>query len=137
MSVLPLQRDLISAPFFDATARGALLLQRCTACRHWSAPEKIACTRCRATTLAWEQASGMGAVVSWAVVHPKPGHGTPTVVGIIELDEGPWMRGQLRLRADAAHIGMRVATGFAAADGGETIPVFDPQPESGYRESTN
>ena len=137
MSVLPLQRDLVSAPFFDATARGALLLQRCTACRHWNAPEKIACTRCRATRLVWEQASGLGAVVSWAAVHSKSGQGSPTVVGIIELDEGPWLRGLLRVEAHIAHIGMRVCTGYAAADGGETIPIFYPEPDAGYRDSTN
>lgn len=137
MTVLPLQRDAQSAAFFDATAKGELLLRRCTVCRHWNAPGTITCARCGSTILTWERAAGFGQVASWAVVHPKPGRGEPTAVGIIELDEGPWLRGQLRVSAEALRIGLRVVAGYAAADGGEAIPVFYPAPESSRRDPTN
>ncbi|MDF3312192.1 OB-fold domain-containing protein [Rhodococcus sp. T2V] len=125
MPVLRLERDHASSPFFDATARGVLLLKRCADCHHWSAPEVTACPRCGSTSLKWQESKGSGVVASWAVIHPKPGQGMPLPVCIVELDEGPWMRGQLRVEnLESIHTRMKVITQFDAADGGEWIPVF-------------
>ncbi|MBQ9052621.1 OB-fold domain-containing protein [Rhodococcus sp. (in: high G+C Gram-positive bacteria)] len=133
--VLPLQRDLASAPFFDGTAQGQLLLRRCTSCEHWNAPDTSSCGRCRSTTLSWTHASGFGTVASWAVIHDRADPGHHTAVAIIELDEGPWIRAQLRSGAELIQTGMPVKTDYEAAAGGESIPVFflvsGPSPENG------
>ena len=126
MSVLPLQRDPQSAPFFDATALNTLLLRACQRCGHWNAPDRSVCSRCSSAHLSWARSCGCGTVVSWAAVHSRSEPSSITVVGIIELDEGPWLRGQLRSSPAATYTGMRVAADYVAAEGGEAIPVFAP-----------
>ncbi|MGV9928370.1 Zn-ribbon domain-containing OB-fold protein [Nocardia rhamnosiphila] len=122
--VLPLQRDLASAPFFDGTVRGELLLRQCSSCRHWNAPDIGICARCRSTALEWTRSAGLGHVVTWAVVHDRSDPDIRTIVGIIELEEGPRMRGRLRASAESVRSGIPVTTDFASAEGGESIPVF-------------
>ncbi|MEV0550670.1 zinc ribbon domain-containing protein [Nocardia salmonicida] len=124
--VLPLRRDQASALFFDGTARGELLLQRCSSCRHWNTPEIGICARCRSSALEWTRSTGLGHVVTWAVVHDRSDPHMRRVVGIVELVEGPWMRGQLRASAESVWSGITVTTDFVSADGGESIPVFTP-----------
>jgi uncharacterized OB-fold protein len=132
MAVLPLRRDDASAPFFDAASAGRLLLRRCRPGGHWNAPAALTCTECGQATLEWADSAGVGSVLSWAVVHHKPGPaGTPaaTPVAIVQLDEGPWLRGPLRLAEGACPgSGLRVRVAFGRADGGEPVPVFVPDP---------
>jgi uncharacterized OB-fold protein len=132
MAVLPLRRDDASAPFFDAASAGRLLLRRCRPGGHWNAPAALTCTECGQANLEWADSAGVGSVLSWAVVHHKPGPaGTPaaTPVAIVQLDEGPWLRGPLRLAEGARPgSGPRVRVAFERADGGEPVPVFVPDP---------
>ncbi|MDT7585559.1 MAG: uncharacterized protein QOE32_3109 [Pseudonocardiales bacterium] len=132
MAVLPLRRDDASAPFFDAASAGRLLLRRCRPGGHWNAPAALTCTECGQANLEWADSAGVGSVLSWAVVHHKPGPtGTPaaTPVAIVQLDEGPWLRGPLRLAEGARPgSGLRVRVAFERADGGEPVPVFVPDP---------
>jgi uncharacterized OB-fold protein len=132
MAVLPLRRDDASAPFFDAASAGRLLLRRCRPDGHWNAPAALTCTECGRATLEWADSAGTGRVLSWAVVHHKPGPaGTPaaTPVAIVQLDEGPWLRGPLRLAEGARPgSGLRVRVAFERAGGGEPVPVFVPDP---------
>lgn len=132
MAVLPLRRDDASAPFFDAASAGRLLLRRCRPGGHWNAPAALTCTECGQAALEWVDSAGTGSVLSWAVVHHKPGPvGTPAVtpVAIVQLDEGPWLRGPLRLAEGARPgSGLRVRVAFERADGGEPVPVFVPYP---------
>ena len=90
--------DPSSAPYFEAAARGALLIERCGACgavQHY--PRRI-CTRCGATP-DWEAASGIGTVYTFSVVHqmgviPFSGR-VPYVVALIDLAEGPRLVGNV------------------------------------------
>jgi uncharacterized protein len=130
MAVLPLLRDDASAPFFDAASTGRLLLRHCRPDRHWNAPSALTCTECGRAGLEWAESAGAGTVLSWAVVHHRPGpDGTPaaTPVAIVQLDEGPWLRGPLRL-AEGVRPGsdLRVRVAFERADAGEPVPVFVP-----------
>ncbi|QXC46868.1 Zn-ribbon domain-containing OB-fold protein [Rhodococcus qingshengii] len=131
MPVLPLQRDVASAEFFDGTARRELLLRRCVPSGHWSPPASLRCVTCGATTLFWARSSGHGRIISWAVVHRRPTPEDPTSkripVAIVEMDEGPWLRGQIvTTRAEPSELamGLRVEVAFDRADGGEAVPVF-------------
>ncbi|OZC83394.1 hypothetical protein CH282_15640 [Rhodococcus sp. 06-418-1B] len=124
--MLKLDRDAASSVFFDGTANGVLLLRQCMRCGHWNSPETMLCSACHTDELEWKESSGRGVVESWAVVRPRHEKGLPMTVGIVELDEGPWMRGQLRIRElQALRRGMRIITSFDAADGGESLPVFE------------
>ena len=130
-------RDEASAPFFDAAADGRLLIRRCGACGHWVAPylrmgaTLDRCPACSSDRLGWAEASGRGTLVTWTVVHPgrrepaEVGAGAHAV-GVVELDEGPWLTA--RLDADGADLtaGMAVAVAFVRPGGGEPVPVFGP-----------
>ena len=66
-----IRRDDRSAAFFDAAARGQLLIRRCGTCGRWLVPEAGGCYQCGAEDPGWAPASGRGTLVSWAVLHPR------------------------------------------------------------------
>ena len=124
------QRDADSAPFFDASARGELLVRRCPQCAAWYPPQQRACPA-DAAPLEWATASGGATLVSWGVEHgpvldqalaTPDGH--TSVVGLVELAEGPWLH--------AAIVGTDPATLRAGAPlsvrfvqlGDEAVPAF-------------
>jgi uncharacterized protein len=127
MMLNPVVRDDFSAPFFDAAARGQLLLRWSPSSGEWSEPAALLCSVTQADDLEWREASGGGALVTWTV---KPGRArddqpaVDTVIGIVELAEGPWLSVQLpgaertQLRAGAP-----VRIEFVQPEGGEHMPV--------------
>ncbi|MGE5289092.1 MAG: Zn-ribbon domain-containing OB-fold protein [Micromonosporaceae bacterium] len=123
-----IRRDSRSEPFFDAAAADRLLIKRCAECGRWFPAETPGCTECGAADLEWAQACGHGALVSWAVAPGLPGR--PTVLALVELDEGPWLHTQLDPAAlDPAgglRAGMRVTARFVHPEQGESYPVFWP-----------
>lgn len=120
-----LRRDEASAYFFDAASRGELLLKQC-ADGHWNPPQAQTCDACGAMQLQWTPSKGAGRIVSHAVFHRR--NATPLPVAIVQLDEGPWLRGQLQDVDDVdLEAGLPVEVRFATPDGGETIPYFVPR----------
>jgi acetyl-CoA acetyltransferase/uncharacterized OB-fold protein len=118
-----------SAEFLAGAARGELMIKRCDGCSGWLAPSASGCPGCGDNvTTRWVKASGMGRLVSWAVVHDKRDDGPLAVPALVELDEGTWLATGLRLRDEAELAGLRawqpVAAQFAAGPGGESYPVF-------------
>lgn len=130
MPLFPVRRDAETAEFFDGTARGVLLLIRERATGRILDPTFDV----SGDPDAYERvpASGTGAIVSWSVVHARGQDGAPTrtVVGIIELDEGPWWWAEIAgADPDADLMGARVRATFVATGDGErdeVIPVFEP-----------
>jgi hypothetical protein len=124
-----IRADERSAAFFAAAARDVLLIRRCAGCRRWLDPAATACTGCGADDPPWEPSAGRGTLISWAVL---AGEGT-SVLALVELDEGPWLRTRLAgadaevLRAaPGARAGLRVAAAFVHPAEGESYPVFRP-----------
>jgi uncharacterized OB-fold protein len=136
-SDVPIARDEPSAPFFDAAADGRLLIRRCAACGHWIAPYMrmgVTLDRCPACTsdrLEWAEASGRGTLVTWTVVHQAgrrradDEHGAHPV-GVVELDEGPWLTARLDADGTDLAAGMELQVAFVRPGGGEPVPVFGP-----------
>ena len=124
-----IERNTVSAPFFDAAREGRLLIRKCPACGHLYPPHQQRCTD--GSVLVWRPASGRGALVTWAVDHAPllsqeladvAGHST---IGIVELAEGPWMYTALPgVSPDRLTEGMPMQVTFLELDGGEPIPVF-------------
>ncbi|WP_244928916.1 OB-fold domain-containing protein [Nocardioides sp. W7] len=120
-------RDDHSAPFFEAAAEGRLLLRFSPSSQEWSEPSARVCSVSQAADLEWREASGTGALVSWTV---KPGRATedrpavPTVIGIVELEEGPWLPLQLP-EVDPADlsVGRAVRVDWVQPEGSEHLPV--------------
>ena len=125
MSLSILRRDAWSGPFFDAAARGRLVILRCEVCREWSAPQARRCAVCYSDDVEWVESSGRGVVVTWTTPHLRSADTTEAayVVAIVELDEGPWIHahGSPTL---ALYAGQPVSIGFSAVEGGEPLPVL-------------
>lgn len=128
MPVGPVDRDELTAEFFDGTARGEFLLRRCTRCATVAEPASQQCPACESTALDWVPAAGDARLVSWAVVHGRPspdGERSRTVVAIGELAEGPWWWGPLLAAApEELQAGQPLRIAFEPVEGHETVPAF-------------
>ncbi|RKS93497.1 hypothetical protein DEU37_0911 [Microbacterium sp. AG790] len=128
MAMIPVRRDAATAAFFDGTARGQFLLLRDTTTGELCDPHtEIAFDRERFVP---EPASGRGHVVSWAAPHNRLPDGSTmrTIVGIVELEEGPWWWTELRgFGADDNPLGEAVVVAFEKSgegDSDEVVPFF-------------
>lgn len=128
MAVGVVLRDEGSAEFFDAAARGQLIIRRCAGCGQLDEPGAQVCSGCGSSELIWAPSAGAGTVVARSVVPERRLEGEPagqTVVAIVELDEGPWLYAQLvDVAPEEAEIGQSVRVDFERPDGGEAVPVF-------------
>lgn len=133
LAVFPaVARDDASAAFFDAAARGELLVQQCASCATVLPPEARTCFACGSDSLGPTVASGLGTLVSWVIVRQAPipalGGAVPYASALVELDEGPWLLVRLVDAADDLAAGDRLRADFvesgAGEDTGEKLPVF-------------
>lgn len=84
--------NLETQRFWDATARGVLLLPRCDACGFVIWYPRELCPECGANQVTWFEASGRGAIYSFTVTRKGQGSwrdASPYVFAIVELEEGP------------------------------------------------
>lgn len=85
--------DEHSQPYWDAAARGELLIQRCARCGAHQFYPRRHCVACTAPDPEWVRVSGRGRLHTFSVVHratnPEFGDDCPYVFAIVELDEGP------------------------------------------------
>ncbi|MDN5913751.1 MAG: OB-fold domain-containing protein [Pseudonocardia sp.] len=134
MSGFPtVERNGESVAFFDAAARGELLMQRGPSGAVLP-PEARTDPETGSADLEPVVVSGRGHLVTWSVVHRAPvpalADAVPYVSAVVELAEGPWLI--VRLLGDPAslHAGdpvrVRFETSGGSGDGGETLPVFEP-----------
>ncbi|MGH9014856.1 MAG: Zn-ribbon domain-containing OB-fold protein [Acidimicrobiia bacterium] len=123
--------DAVSAPYWEAAARGELLVQECPQCGHRQFYPRAVCTDCGADP-DWLTCSGNGTVHTYTVIrqnHAKPFKDElPYVVAVIELEEGPRMMGNVTgCEPDDVQIGMAVEVYFVAADEGVAVPLWRPR----------
>lgn len=104
---LPGTDERIDAPFWEATLRGELAVQRCSDCGRLRFPPRPMCPDCRSLEHQWTALSGRGRVWSFVVPHPPllPYFQklAPYNVVLVELEEDPRIRmvGNLVPRPDA------------------------------------
>jgi uncharacterized OB-fold protein len=110
-----------TAPFWEGTARGELLVQRCGGCQHLRFPPRPMCPWCRSFDATWERMSGRGTVWSWAVPHPPllPAYAeiAPYVSAVVTLDEDPSLRMVGMVDGDTAGLAI-----------GDAVQVVFPEP---------
>ena len=84
--------DLDTQPFWDGCRDHRFLVQRCLECGAPRWPPGPMCPECQSTATEWIASSGRGTLYSWVVathpVHPVLVDQVPYVVGLIELEEG-------------------------------------------------
>jgi uncharacterized OB-fold protein len=132
MDINPVIRDSATADFFDATRRGVFLLGRRPGTGEYLDPAMVP-AQPEEADLEYAAAGGGARVVSWATLHSRngdPSEPVRTVVGIVELDEGPWWWSQLvGVDPDGDLTGLRVQVEFVASGPDphhEVVPVFRP-----------
>lgn len=130
---IPVPDDL-TRPFWDATARQRLVLQRCDDCNHFTYPPQPLCDRCASTALTWQPVSGNGRVYTYTINHQKSVAGfeqaVPYINIVVELDEQPMLLVVTDLAgiADATvQIGDRVHVTFVPIGDGMMLPHFVPE----------
>ncbi len=122
--------DEESQPYFDAAARGVLLLKQCDDCRAYLQPDVKFCSQCLGEKLDWAEASGNGTLFTFGIVHQKiPGfeNDTPYNVSVIQLPEGPRMTcNVIGCENDDLKVGMPVVVDFVDSGNGTKLPKFRP-----------
>ena len=125
--------DRADARFWQACREHRFLLFRCKLCGRavWPAGS---CPRHGMAAMVWCEASGLGRLHSWTVVHQRYETSfadPPPNVAVVELDEGALMHATV-LGADRLRAGMRLRVDFDdIGDAGAevVVPVFRPEPE--------
>lgn len=114
----PLPRiTALNRPFWDATRRHELRLQRCLDCGRFRYPPGPLCPGCLSERDAWTAVSGHGTVTTWAVFHQRYFESfaadLPYHVVQVQLDEGPRLTANLvDVPNSELRIGMRVEVVF-------------------------
>lgn len=122
----------LTTPFWEATANGQFLFQRCSACSAAIFYPRPSCTSCGCLDLAWEQASGKGVVHTFSIArratHPAMKDLVPYVVAIVELAEGPHVTTNIvGCAVDAVFVGQAVEVVFEeVGEDGYALPLFQP-----------
>jgi len=106
-----------TAEFWAGCRRHELRIQRCDGCGTPRFPPRPACPRCAGLAATWVTCSGRAGVYTWTVVHeptlPAFRHLVPYAVGLVQLEEGVFMVGQIRgVAPDAIRVGLRVRVEF-------------------------
>lgn len=124
-----------SKEFFEACARGELLIQECPSCGHRQHYPRAWCTECGQEPV-WLTTAGTGTVNTYTVVRQ---HGQepfrselPYVVAMVELDEGPLVMGNITGCApEDVHIGVRVEVYMVRATDDVAVPFWRPVASDG------
>jgi uncharacterized OB-fold protein len=114
-----------TAPFWEAAAKGKLLVKACTACgraHHYPRPN---CPFCGSDRTEWKDSAGRGVIYSYSVMRRAT---PPYVLAYVTLDEGPTMMTNLvDCDFDALRIGQPVRVVWTPTDGGPPVPMFTPR----------
>ena len=125
---VPAGPDEVSQPWWDATRKRRLVIQRCQDCGHWQHYPRALCTGCGGMALTFEPVSGRGVVDTCTTVlrTVPPDLPAPYVVARVRLAEGPLLLTHLiDVGQDAAGlIGRSVAVDWAPLPDGRNLPVF-------------
>ena len=119
----------VSAPFWDATRRRELTMQRCETCNRLVWYPRFVCPHCGGSTLQWERLSGNGVVYAVSVHHraalPALADKVPYSVVLVDLDDG--VRLMSNVFGTAPAVGDRVGVAWTPLDDGRNLPVFEPE----------
>ena len=113
-----------SQPYWDAAAKGKLLIKFCNSCKkHFFYPRSI-CPLCASNDTAWKEASGKGEIYTHSTMRRVP---EPYALAYVTLAEGPKMLTNIvDCDFDKLAIGQKVHVVFKPAKEGPPIPGFAP-----------
>jgi len=126
-----------SAPFWEATREGVLLVQWCTSCDRGVFYPRSFCPHCGApaSALEWRTASGRATVYAATTEHRPEATGAtfsgglPYVVALVDLEEGVRMlTNVIGCAPEDVRVGMPVSVTWEALSDGRQLPLFTPWP---------
>lgn len=111
-------------PFWDAAARGELLVRRCRRCGDAHFYPRSICPFCASADTDWERSRGEGTIYAFSVMRQVP---QPYAIAYVTLDEGPTMMTNIvDTDLNAIRIGQRVRVVFSPTVEGPPVPTFRP-----------
>ncbi len=120
-----------TAPYWEATNAGKLMLRRCTNCQTVVWYPRSICPVCGTPDTKWFEASGFGTVYTFTVNHKGEGPYaavSPYVLAYVQLDEGPRMATNIvGVNPGDVSIGQRVRVVFHDTGAGCALPRFTPE----------
>lgn len=124
--------DGAGAAFWAAAAQGRLIIQHCPACGSRQFYPRALCINCGADP-DWEEASGRGVLYTFTVIRQNGAEpfrdDLPYVVGIVELEEGPRMMGNITgCGVDEVAIGMPLVAYSVKASDDIGVVFWEPAP---------
>lgn len=94
--MVAMQYKLTYAEYKEALKRDKLLGLRCKNCAAYIVPPKKVCIKCASEDFDIVELSGEGKIQTFTVIRvPPEGFQAPYIVCLVELNEGPWMEGNL------------------------------------------
>lgn len=115
--------DGLETPYWEATRRHELVVQRCNACGGYQWGPEWICHRCHSFDVGWERVSGRGRIYSWErvwyPVHPALQSSVPYLTVLVELPDAGDVRMVGNLLGDAeqpVRIGAEVEAVFEDHD---------------------
>ena len=111
-------------PYWDAAARGTLLVKRCIDCQRLHHYPRALCPFCLSDRTEWQPVSGQGTLYTYSVMRRVQ---VPYAIAYVRLDEGvTLMTNIIDCDFDQLRIGQPVRVVFVATEGGLAIPMFTP-----------
>jgi hypothetical protein len=108
--------------FWDAAAKGQLLMKKCLACGELHYYPRSICPFCHSDRTEWLAASGQGTIYSYSVMRRAP---EPFAIAYVELAEGPKLLTNIvDCSFDDIKIGRAVTLVWKPSDGGPSVPMF-------------
>jgi uncharacterized OB-fold protein len=116
--------------FWEGTARGELVIERCVNCGRNCFPPRGMCPACRNRTFELVTLEGPGTIYSYTVNHQKWAPDMEVPYGLADVEfasYGVCIRGRLRdFDLSALEIGQLVAIGVEEGPAGCWVPSFTP-----------
>lgn len=120
----------LSAPYWEAAARGELVAQRCEKCGTHFLYVRDWCPECGSADITWSKTKGRGRIHSFSVIYhaPYPAFETdvPYAIAVVLLQEGAQlMTNIVECDLDKVHVGQDVEVTFEKR-GDIVLPQFRP-----------
>ncbi len=110
-------------PYFDAAAKGTLLVGKCKDCGEFHFYPRRLCPHCFSANTEWLPAQGTGSIYTYSTMHR--GVPVPYTIAYVTLDEGvSMMTNIVDCASDTIRIGQKVRVVFKPSDGGPPVPMF-------------
>ena len=130
-----MEHKLTFKDYNEALKEDKLLGLKCRECGAITVPPKMVCRKCASPDMEIVELSGRGKIQTFATVYVAPEgreDEVPYVIVIAELDEGPWLMGNLDgiepEKVDTEIIGKRVKMGHRIFPGDKYSPGESASP---------